>query len=223
MKKQAIIFDVDGLLVDTERYYTSSWQQCLQQRGYVLSDEETKQLSGFNWRMVRQKLIDKYHDEALADHIVQDREALLASYIDKGMIEAKPYALDILEWAKQQGYRLAIASSGKKARAKRIVTTLGILDYMEYSVFGDDVAHNKPAPDAYLDVIQHLQLPKEAIVAVEDSITGATAATKAGLDVIVIPDSSLHQSGYSSERLKDIQVYTTGRDLRCVKEVLEGE
>ena len=220
MQKKAIIFDVDGLLVDTEKYYTKTWQQALAKYGYNISDEEVQAFSGYNWRMIRSKIADQY-DMDLAQKVVEERERLLHHHIESGHIEAKPYALETLKWLKEQGYRLAIASSGKKARAKRIVELLGILPYFESAVFGDDVELNKPNPDPYLKALDNLQMTDEKhnVVAIEDSLVGATAATRAGLEVIVIPDQSL-QKDYTEEQLENINVYAKGHDLRIVQTTL---
>lgn len=220
MKKKAIIFDVDGLLVDTERYYTKTWQQALAKYGHQISDEEVKKFSGYNWRIIHGRLSERY-DEQLADQVVAERERLLKEHIEAGDIEAKPYAKEILMWAKEKGYRLVIASSGKKARAKKIVELLGLMPFFEYCVFGDDVKRNKPYPDPYLKALQYLDLSsKNQAIAVEDSLVGALAATRAGLDVVVIPDQSIRVGNYGSDQLKDISVFATGTDLQILRDVL---
>ena len=221
MKKQAIIFDVDGLLVDTEKYYTKTWQQALAKYGYDISDDEVKTFSGYNWRMIRERLAQKY-DMELAQKVVEERERLLQMHIEAGHIQAKPYAKETLTWAKDHGLRLAIASSGKKARAQKIVTLLGLMPFFESCVFGDDVEKNKPNPDPYLKALDNMKLAneKDKVVAVEDSLVGATAATKAGLEVIVIPDASVHPDNYTAKELADINVYAEGHDLRVVQSAL---
>lgn len=217
---KAIAFDVDGLLVDTERYYTQSWKLGLEKYGEQVTDEEVHQYSGFNWRIVRGLLTEKYNAD-LAQKVVDEREVILNELIDAGKMQAKPFAYDVLDWCKSHGIRMGIASSGKKARAKRIVEKLGIDQYMEFCIFGDDVKQNKPYPDAYLKAVALFDLPKENVIAVEDSLTGCKAATAAGLDVIVIPDASLHEVAYSDEQLKDINVLAQGKDLRTVIDVLK--
>ena len=221
MKKKAIVFDIDGLMVDTEVYYTKSWQMGLEKYGKIISDEEVHSYSGLNWRIVSKMLAEKYNDEALAQNVVEEREVILHDVIEQGLIETKPYAYEMLNWAKEQGYRLAVASSGKKVRARRILEKLDLLPFFEFCIYGDDVERNKPYPDCYLEAVQRLGLEKEDVVAVEDSLTGAHAATAAGLDVIIVPDANLHQDLYDDETLSDIQVFAQGKDLRVLKDTLE--
>lgn len=217
---KAIAFDVDGLLVDTERYYTKSWKMGLEKYGESVTDEEVQQYSGFNWHIVRGLLTEKYNAE-LAQKVVEEREVILNELIEAGKMEAKPYVYEVLDWCQSHNIRMGIASSGKKARAKRIIEKLGIDRYMEFCIFGDDVEKNKPYPDAYLKAVRNFDLPKEEVIAVEDSLTGAKAATAAGLGVVVIPDVSLHHQPYSAEQLADINVLVQGSDLRAVKDYLE--
>lgn len=221
MNKKAIVFDIDGLMVDTEVYYTKSWQMGLEKYGKTISDEEVHSYSGLNWRIVSKKLAEKYQDEELAQKVVEEREVILHDVIEQGKIETKPYAREMLNWAKDAGYRLAVASSGKKVRARRILEKLELLPYFEFCIYGDDVERNKPYPDCYIEATERLGLPSDEVVAVEDSLTGARAATAANLDVIIVPDANLHDELYDDETLKDINVLAQGKDLRILKETLD--
>lgn len=219
-KVKAIAFDVDGLLVDTERYYTQSWKMGLEKYGETVTDEEVHQFSGFNWRIVRELLTEKYNAE-LAQKVVDEREVILRQWIEEGKMQPKPYAMDVLEWCREHHIRMGIASSGKKVRAKRIIEKLGIDRYMEFCIFGDDVEKNKPYPDAYLKAVENFGLSTDEVMAAEDSLTGCKAATAAGLGVIVIPDSSLHKELYTQNQLADINVIAQSKDLRIIPELLQ--
>lgn len=219
MKKQAVIFDSDGLLIDTEKYYTISWKMALNDLGYEISSEEVQEWSGLNWRKVSAILAERY-DEKVAQQAVDKREEELLSIIRAGKIEAKPKAKEVLETLKKEGYRLALASSGKTERAVMILEKLGFLPYFETTIFGDDVENNKPAPDCYNLAVERLGVDKNEAVAVEDSMVGLTAAKNAGLDAIAIPDSSLRQTLYSEEEIKDLSIVAQGKDLSVVLDYL---
>ena len=219
MDKKAVIFDIDGLMVNTEVYYTKSWQMGLNKYGYDISDEEVASYSGLNWRIVGKKIAERYQDEVLAENVIAERERILNEVIEAGKIELKPHIKEVLTYLKEKGYRLAVASSGKKARASRILEILGLLPYFEFCIYGDDVKKNKPYPDCYLEALHRLNIAADEAVAVEDSLTGAKAATNANIEVIVIPDSNLHHE-YSKEELSDIHCLVQAPDLSVIKEVL---
>lgn len=217
--KKGFIFDIDGLLVDTETYYTKSWQLALAKYGETISDEEVHQFSGLNWRIVGKKLAERYNP-TLAEAVVAEREVILNQVIAEGKIQPKPYAKETLEKVKAAGKKMAVASSGKKARAQAILKALDFYDYFDYLVFGDDVEHNKPYPDAYEKALAGLQLDAGAVLALEDSLVGAQAASAANLDVLVIPDCSLREHLYTEEELADIRVAEQAYDLRTLERYL---
>lgn len=216
---KGLIFDVDGLLVDTETYYTKSWQMALHKFGKEISDEEVHAFSGLNWRIVGKKLSERY-DEELAQKVVAEREVILKQVIAEGKIECKPHAKEVLQKAKEADKKLAVASSGKKERAFAILNQLGLYPYFDYCVFGDDVERNKPYPDAYCKALEGLELEATEAIALEDSLVGAKAATAAGLEVFVVPDQSLPTKEYTKEQLTDINVLEQAKDLKAVEKYL---
>lgn len=219
MKKEAIAFDIDGLLVDSEGLYTKAWQIALSELGIELSDDEVKRFGGLNWRMVRKQLEEAY-GTTIADQAVLKREEILIAQIEAGKMQPKPEAEATLKWARAEGYRLAVVSSGKKARAHRILEKLNWLDNFEFCIFGDDVANHKPHPEPYEKAIKQFGLPKEVVLAVEDSLVGATAASRAGLDVMLIPDTTLHPNGYSKEEVASLKLFGVDRTLAGLRQQL---
>lgn len=216
-----IIFDLDGLLVDTEYYYTKTWQEACLKYGIVIQDEDVCRFSGYNWQLIQQYFAKVYNEE-LAIAITEERESLLQNHIVNNHIKLKPYAIEVLTWLKTKNYQLAIASSSKKSRATQIVHNLNLHNFFEICVFGDDVDHKKPAPDVYQKAMSLLQVDKlSETIAVEDSLVGATSATRANLEVFLIPDQSVHQNKYSSSELENLNIVKQGNDLNDLKIYLQ--
>lgn len=174
---QAVIFDMDGVLVNSEPFYQQRRLNFLQEQGRDTS--ALPDMTGSNEKAIWETI--EPQDAAL-------RETLKLRYRDYQRTHPEPYAelanpdaAPLLRQLHAQGLRIAIASSSAADRVQAMTQALGITPLVEQIVSGEDCPRHKPAPDVYLRTLSLLGLPAEQAVAVEDSPTGIAAARAAGL------------------------------------------
>lgn len=195
---KAIIFDLDGLLVDSEmnsfyvlRDFLAPYNIPLSKKGF------TETYSGRSEKTNIHFMIDTYHLPISYDDARDQIASLEDSYIDAG-IPLKTGAVQLLDFLKENAYRIALATSSKEERALRMLEQHHIVSYFDVCVFADEVQHGKPAPDIFLTASKKLQtLPHECLV-LEDSEAGILAAHNAEIPVINIPDMRAPSSTYTA-------------------------
>ena len=189
-KIEAVIFDMDGILLDTESICMECWARAGEELGYDGIIPVYRSCIGCNTKTIIEKLSDAYpalSSEKIHEFHERTRELFHVVEDEKGiaLMEGVP---QILESLKNAGFRLAVASSTRWEAVSRQLTRAGLISYFEVIITGDTVAHSKPAPDIYLKTCSALGLPVQACVAIEDSPNGVRSATSAGLRCIVVPD-----------------------------------
>ena len=183
MKKdnlKIIIFDMDGVILDSEPLHENARQMMYRNFG-IVPDENFpnpvgKSSSGF-WRTVSGLCgieRDPYELEAEQYHLV-------AMQIRDNHVPVSDGLMDVLNWAKENGVKIGLASSSTRVLVDNALKFLGIRDWFDYTVSGDEVEHKKPYPDPYLKVLEMAGMAPEDAVAVEDSNSGVQAAKNAGV------------------------------------------
>lgn len=206
-----IIFDMDGLLVNTEKVYYHGWYYAVRKHELDVPEEIIVGWAGKGMHESMAEL-DKLtcdHDRTL--RIRETREKYFFNELEKGRVQLKPFAKEALT-AVGKKYKIGLATSTMEEKAAQILETLDLKKYIDYPVFGSDVKRLKPAPDVYLEVLRRSGFEAEEALAVEDSITGSTAAKAAGLPVIMVPDSefALNHAAIPNNVVK------MGDDLRII-------
>lgn len=186
---QALIFDFDGLIIDTEWTEFRTWQDMCQRYGVELSLETYLPCVG---RGATTQIFRPYTYlvEQLGHEL--DRVAIEAECQRRNLelIDAQPILPGVKELiieAKQHGLRLAVASSSPRSWVDRHLTRLGLRGYFDELGCGDEVEHAKPYPDPYLKALEKLEVSAEQAVAFEDSLNGMLAARAAGIYCVVVP------------------------------------
>lgn len=182
---QAVIFDFDGTILDTETTEFRRWEALYRQHDRELALQDWQRGIG-TWGA-----FDPW--AGLPEHVQADRQNVHAT-LHASILEAieqqdlRPGVLDVFGQIKAAGLRLALASSSDRAWITRWLTQHGLLDVFETLATRDDVARVKPDPELYLLAARNLNLKPEQCLAVEDSLNGATAAVAAGMPVVVVPN-----------------------------------
>lgn len=179
-----IIFDCDGVLVDSEELAWSAWREALAPYGVEISDQEVADLSGrtetdaFEHFAARAEL-PSYEQfwPVLAERV----RSLFEQYL-----EAFEDAVDTLETLHERGRAIAVASSSPRDRLNLSLSSTGLDRFFEVVVAGDEVARGKPAPDLYLAAAAGLGVDPTTCVAVEDAPAGIAAGKAAGMRVIAV-------------------------------------
>ncbi len=186
---KAVIFDMDGLLIDSEMISYKCYRDFLKSYGFEFTLKEyIKDYSGKQLITSLNYIKDHYqlnYDIEKAIDIFHEYEA---KYIEEDGVELKPGAKELLKYLKEHHYKTIIATSSREKRAQSLLEKHQVMQYMDDIVYGFEVEHGKPAPDIFLKACEKLDvLPNEALV-LEDSEAGIDSAYQAHIPVICIPD-----------------------------------
>jgi HAD superfamily hydrolase (TIGR01509 family) len=184
---EAVLFDMDGLLIDTEAVYVEAYMAA----GRTMAVDiplalchATSCIPGHE----RQAMIQAHFGSGFEADSFQACFREHASRLLAARIPVKPGAADLLAWLSERGLPLAVATSARRPTVQRHLGRAGLLDHFTAVVTRDDVARSKPHPDVYLEAARRLGVPPEHCIALEDSNTGLTAAHAAGTMAIMVPD-----------------------------------
>lgn len=214
---KGIIFDLDGLLVDTEKTYREGWLWTFKQYDLPISETEVDSWSGRSWLQTASYIASIVGKEKVPE-IRRKREEFIYRQLASGTLKAKPFAAETLAFCKQKNLAVGLATSTVKKRAVDLLTHFDLLNYFDEMTFGDEVTEHKPAPTVYLTALAKSQLHPTEALAVEDSIIGATAATRAGLGVLLVPDSSFAPP--LQEKKASLNLVAEGPTLKIVENYL---
>lgn len=184
---KAVLFDLDGTLIDSEYFYYSNWAPILADEFdlHITFDDWLKNFAGHT--LVRNVgfLKDQFGIETTEEFMWTATRANYAKS-DMTTIRLMPFAKETLENLRQKGLRMALVTSSYKTTVDTVLGHHGLLDYFEFFITRELVENPKPNPEPYELATQKLGLTKEQIIAVEDTITGFTSATAAGLTCVAV-------------------------------------
>lgn len=185
---KAVLFDMDGVVLDTEKLYTRFWNAAIEECGYSVTWEQL-----LNLRSLGKEYAPAYFKEILgtdkdADKIRMVRRARMKEYTDLYGIEAKPGLRKTVQELKKRNIKTAIATASDKTRAEAFLKETGVHSLFDRILTTSMVKHGKPRPDIYLSACDQLGIAPGEAMAVEDSDNGALAAIRAGCRTVVVVD-----------------------------------
>lgn len=209
----AVIFDLDGLLADTEIISLKVYQELLKDFGIPFTEETySREYSGHREEENVQRFLDTYDLPWNFDQTLEKVYELEARILAKG-VNLKKGAKNLLAFLQREGISIALATSSVESRARMILDSNGILSLFEHLVFAKDVKRSKPYPDIFLKACIDLNILPENCLVLEDS----EAAYRAGRPVICIPDLKMPAQSFLN---KTEQVF---QDLDAVRDYLESK
>ncbi|QLG87225.1 HAD family phosphatase [Chitinibacter bivalviorum] len=183
----AAIFDMDGLLLETERMALTCWHDAARQLGHDIHESIPLGMVGMHSSKTQAYLIERLGVDFPTQRL---RELTHEIYLERSAdsIDLRPGVLELFDFLEANGVRKAIATSTRRSIAEHHLKMAGLWSRVEFAVCGDEITHPKPAPDIYLKAITQLGVLPEECVVFEDSNFGAQAGHAAGCRVIMVPD-----------------------------------
>ncbi len=199
---QAVLFDHDGTLVDSEGLHCRHWQEILSDYDIQLSDTDYKKhLAGIPTPANADRLVREHGLGVTAQSLAERKEFVTHAYLSKTPFPLMPGALNALETVHRIGLKIAIVTGAGSHGVTSTIDAHGLGPLVDVVVSGDDVRQSKPAPDCYLLALEQLSLTAADCIALEDTQNGVTAAVAAGLACCAIPNAfSAHHSFEQAQR-----------------------
>ena len=185
---RGIVFDMDGLMFDTERLVLEAWQVAGGQAGYTVDSSLVVQTLGLNAEDTKRVFMDALGPAFDFYSVRNTRDAHVRSRIGREGVPVKPGLAALLNFLKTNGYKMTVATSSEKEKAMLYFENAGIADFFEGIVCGEMIARGKPEPDIYLKACEILGVAPCECIALEDSPAGVQSAYLAGMKPVMIPD-----------------------------------
>ena len=184
---KAIIFDMDGVILDSESISDITWKMAADEKGLAVNDEILNACRGTN-KNDTMTILKKYYGADFDSEAFLERTSQFFHEIEeKDGIPLLPYAKEILEYLKPR-YRLALASSTRGPTVERQLRAAGVIDFFETRTTGEMVVHSKPDPEIYLMACKSIGVNPDECAAIEDSLNGIRSAHAAGLHPLMVID-----------------------------------
>ena len=179
---KAVLFDLDGTLIDSEYFYYSNWAPILSEH-FQLDISYDDWLNDFAGHTLVRNVgfLNERYDILTTEEFMWKETRSNYAKSDMTKIKLMPYAEQILEQLKGRNVRIGLVTSSYITTVQTVLGHHNLLDYFEFFVTRELVTQAKPNPEPYLLAIEKLDVPKEDIIAIEDTITGYTSATEAGI------------------------------------------
>ena len=185
---KAVIFDMDGLLVDSEVRALEAWREVAKKHGIPGIDELFPKMIGMNTYTRGRLFAETYGEDFPYAECNEEVRSLAHSYEAKTPVPLKKGVRELLSYFRESGFTIAIASSGLLATIERRMKHHGIFEYFDVIVSGEMVKKSKPDPEIFLLCAEKLGVAPEEITVFEDSQNGIKAAHAAGMRPVMVPD-----------------------------------
>lgn len=199
---KAVIFDMDGLMIDSERVTFECYQEILKGMNLTMDEEFYKTLLGKPLKGIYQIFYDVYGNDFPIEDVIKDVHALMAQRFETEGVPVKTGLKSLLEYLKINNYKTIVATSSNRDRVDTILAQAQITDYFDDSICGDEVTKGKPNPEVFLKSCQKLGVSVDEAIVLEDSEAGIQASYDAGIKVICIPDMKYPEKQYEEKTFK---------------------
>ena len=185
---KAVIFDMDGVIFDSERATYLCWKKIAEDHGLAGMDEVYRRCIGVTPEVTRQICLEAYGEDFPYDSFDKEASALFHERYDGGRLPVKEGTREILTFLKNNGIPTALASSTRQTRVESQLREAGLMEFFDVIVGGESVSRSKPAPDIFLYAAEQLGAAPAGCVVIEDSFNGIRAAHAAGMIPVMVPD-----------------------------------
>lgn len=190
MRKQlrGLVFDMDGLLLDSERYVQMAWDLGGERIGWGALGHNIVHTLGMNHNRRRIYFLEQYGKEFPYDRFCEAYRAAFRELTQKDGVPAKPGGRELMQFLKEHGIRMAVATSSGEKYAGSYLKQAGYWEYLDGMITGETVKHSKPHPESYLKACELLGVAPQDCMALEDAPNGIRAAYAAGMYPVIVPD-----------------------------------
>lgn len=213
---KAIIFDMDGLMIDSERVTFECYQERLKDMNLTMDEEFYKTLLGKPIKGIYQRFYDVYGNDFPIENVIQDVHQLMAERFETEGVPVKKGLVKLLHYLKDNNYKTIVATSSNRDRVDKILAQAKITEFFDDSICGDEVTKGKPNPEVFLKSCQKLGVNVDEAIVLEDSEAGIQASYDANIKVICIPDMKYPEKQYEEKTFKIL------KDLNGVIEYLKN-
>ena len=189
MNIKAVLFDMDGLMVDTESLATEAFIHSAKKQGYDMTKEETLSVLGFTTKSIYEFWENYFkNSDVSGKQLVDDHYKYIENILFTTGPRKMPYIEELLKYLKESNYKVAVASSSNMNHIINNMEKTGLKKYIDEFASGAEVENGKPAPDVFLLAAERLGVKPEECLVLEDSKAGVIAGSSAGAKVIMVPD-----------------------------------
>lgn len=188
MGKKAVIFDMDGVIFDTERVYLEIWQSVFEKYGYKMTKELYVNVMGTGRKNVIKTFLENFGDDLPIEKMYEEKDNQLFYIIENQGIPLKEGVKELFSMLKEKNYKIALATSAKRERVEKQIKDKWLKESFDAIVCGDDVEKGKPSPDIFLKAAKKIDVEPENCFVVEDSPAGIKAAFSGGMKGIHVED-----------------------------------
>lgn len=205
---KAIIFDMDGLMIDSERVTFECYQERLKDMNLTMDEEFYKTLLGKPIKGIYQRFYDVYGNDFPIENVIQDVHQLMAERFETEGVPVKKGLVELLHYLKDNNYKTIVATSSNRDRVDKILAQAKITEFFDDSICGDEVTKGKPNPEVLLKSCQKLGVNVDEAIVLEDSEAGIQASYDANIKVICIPDMKYPEKQYEEKTFKILKDLT---------------
>ena len=205
---KAIIFDMDGLMIDSERVTFECYQERLKDMNLTMDEEFYKTLLGKTIKGIYQRFYDVYGNDFPIENVIQDVHQLMAERFETEGVPVKKGLVELLHYLKDNNYKTIVATSSNRDRVDKILAQAKITEFFDDSICGDEVTKGKPTPEVFLKSCQKLGVNVDEAIVLEDSEAGIQASYDANIKVICIPDMKYPEKQYEEKTFKILKDLT---------------
>ncbi len=185
---KAVVFDMDGVIFDSERVVIECWKVVADKYGVPGIEEACQEVLGVNAVETKEKFLKRYGADFPYDAYKSEMSKLFHDLYDGGRLPTKTGVVELLQYLKENGVKVALASSTRSAVVRQELTDAGLIEYFQVVIGGDMVTRSKPQPDIFLKACEELGVVSEEAFAIEDSYNGIRAAAAGKLRPLMVPD-----------------------------------